>query len=67
MPRSRSLTKSKSKSKTRTRSLNLERMRENKKKNNASNKIKKFIRHINNKFKGKKQISQRNFNRAYQE
>jgi hypothetical protein len=67
MPRSKSLSKSKSKSKSRTRSLNIERMRENKKKHNASNKIKKFIRHVNNKHKGKRQISQRNFNRAYQE
>lgn len=67
MPRSRSLSKGKNKSKSRTKSLNIERMRENKKKHNASNKIKRFIKSVNDKHKGKKQISQRNFNRAYQE
>ena len=69
MPRSRSVSKSKSKStsKSRAKSLNLNELRLNKKKHNASNKIKKFIRRVNNKDKGKRQISQRNFNRAYQE
>ena len=67
MPRSRSLSKSKSKTKSRTRSLNLHQLRENKQRHNASNKIKGFIRRVNNKHKGKLAISRRNFNRLYQE
>ena len=67
MPRSLSVNRVKRKSKKRSVSLNLERARENKIKNNASNKIKKFIRRVNNKYKGKLQLSRRNFNRAYQE
>ena len=67
MPRSLSVNRVKRKSKKRSVSLNLERARENKRKNNASNKIKKFIRRVNNKYKGKLQLSRRNFNRAYQE
>jgi len=67
MPRSLSVNRVKQKSKKRSVSLNLERARENKRKNNASNKIKKFIRRVNNKYKGKLQLSRRNFNRAYAE
>ena len=67
MPRSRSVNVVKQKSKKRSVSLNLERARENKRKHNASNKIKKFIRRVNNKHKGKLQLSRRNFNRAYQD
>ena len=67
MPRSLSVNRVKRKSKKRSVSLNLEGARENKRKNNASNKIKKFIRRVNNKYKGKLQLSRRNFNRAYQE
>jgi len=67
MPRSRSVSMSKGKSKSRTRSLNIQRLREDKRKNNASNKIKRFIKRVNNKHKGKMAISRRNFNRVYAE
>jgi len=67
MPRSRSLSKQINKTKSRTRSLNLQQLRENKQRHNASNKIKKFIKRVNNKHKGKLAISRRNFNKTYQE
>jgi hypothetical protein len=73
MPRSLSVnrvkrkSKHKSASKKRASSVNIERLREDKKKKNASNKIKRFIKRVNNKHKGKMALSRRSFNRLYAE
>ena len=67
MPRSLSVPKSKLLSKSRSKSLNIQRLREDKKKKNASNKIKKFIKRVNDRYKGKMAVSRRNFYKAYQE
>ena len=69
MPRSLSVNrvKRKSSSKKRTSSVNMVELRNKKKQHNASNKIKRFIKRVNNKHKGKMAISRRNFNRVYAE
>jgi hypothetical protein len=69
MPRSLSVNRVKSKfpNKKRASSVNIVSLRNKKKQHNASNKIKQFIKRVNNKHKGKMTLSKRNFNRVYAE